>query len=139
VYLVYIDCGLLGCDVVCCLVLSARKLNGRVLKGRRRHRVNDTMGLENIGPVLETFLRTSDLIVRSEFLTAVRMMIFFWAVMPCRLVGRYQRSSPEDGDSMFPRNMTGAVHRTLNLYDTARTITLTVAFQFVQRTKKANK
>jgi hypothetical protein len=51
--------------------------------------------------------------VRYEVLTAVRiMLLFFWVVTPCRLVGRYQRLgetycfhfqsstfSPEDGDT----------------------------------------
>jgi hypothetical protein len=27
--------------------------------------------------------------------------VLFWVVAPCELVGRYQRFSPEDGDSMF--------------------------------------
>jgi hypothetical protein len=45
--------------------------------------------------------------VRYEVLTAVRMsMLFSWIMTPCRLVGRYQRFfSPEDGDSIFLRNV----------------------------------
>jgi hypothetical protein len=62
-------------------------------------------------------------VIRFEVLTAVRMMmLFFWVLAPCRLVGRCQRFgehtvsifipedgdnifSPEDGDSMFLRNV----------------------------------
>jgi hypothetical protein len=44
--------------------------------------------------------------VRFEIFTAVSMMLLFWALAPCRLGGRYWRAfSPEDGDSMFLRNI----------------------------------
>jgi hypothetical protein len=40
--------------------------------------------------------------VRFEVFMAVRMtMLFFWDVMPCRLAGLH----PEDGDSMYLRNV----------------------------------
>jgi hypothetical protein len=41
--------------------------------------------------------------MRSEVLTAVKMLIF-WLATPFRLVGR-QDFSPEDGGSMFLRNV----------------------------------
>jgi hypothetical protein len=43
--------------------LSAGEMNSYGLKGGRRYRVSDTMGVENVGPVLAQFLRTSDMIV----------------------------------------------------------------------------
>jgi hypothetical protein len=47
--------------------------------------------------------------VRFEVFTAVRMVMFFWVLAPCKLVDRCQRFgeiySPEDGDSMFLRNV----------------------------------
>lgn len=37
--------------------------------------------------------------VRFEVLTAVRMPIFLWAVIPCRPASDYCQGSPEDRDS----------------------------------------
>jgi hypothetical protein len=47
---------------------------------------------------------------RFEIFTAVRMMMFFWVLTPCRLVGKSQRLhlqdfSTEEGGSMFLRNV----------------------------------
>jgi hypothetical protein len=41
-------------------IQPATDMNGRGVKDRRGYRVSDTMGLENVGPVLAPFLRTSD-------------------------------------------------------------------------------
>jgi hypothetical protein len=45
------------------------------------------------------------LVLRFEVFMAVRMMMFFWVLAPCRLVGRCQHFGEtyclEDGDSMF--------------------------------------
>jgi hypothetical protein len=52
--------------------------------------------------------------MRYEDLTAVKMPIFvFWVVTPCGLVGLYFQVgifSPEDGGSMFLRNVYLQVH-----------------------------
>jgi hypothetical protein len=42
-----------------------------------------------------------DYYVRFEVLTAVKMMMFFWDVMPCELIGRHHCFSPEDRGSIF--------------------------------------
>jgi hypothetical protein len=53
--------------------------------------------------------------VRFEVFIAVRMMMmFFWVLVPCRLISRYKRfgetyclhlqGCPEDGDRMFLQN-----------------------------------
>jgi hypothetical protein len=48
---------------------------------------------------------------RLEVLTTVKMsMLVFWAVTPCRLVDRYQRFSPEDGDYVSPKRCCLQVH-----------------------------
>jgi hypothetical protein len=42
--------------------------------------------------------------VRFDVLTALRMtMLFFQALIPCRLAGRFHCFIPEDGGSMFLR------------------------------------
>jgi hypothetical protein len=48
--------------------------------------------------------------VKLEVFTAVRMMMFFWVLGPCKLVCRCQRfgethNLSEDGDNMFLRNV----------------------------------
>jgi hypothetical protein len=43
---------------------------------------------------------------KTEVLTAVQMLtLVFWVVTPCGLVWRYHSFSPEDGGSMFLRNV----------------------------------
>jgi hypothetical protein len=61
--------------------------------------------------VFRTLFSDTLICVRFEVLKAARMMMIFWVLVPCRLVGRCHRFgdtyclyfSPEDGDSMFFR------------------------------------
>jgi hypothetical protein len=48
--------------------------------------------------------KTVDISMRFEVLRAVRMKMFS-VVTPCTLIGRYQRVSPEDGDTMLLQNV----------------------------------
>jgi hypothetical protein len=57
------------------------------------------------------FPKTLQVRIRFFILTAVKMTLFFWVVMLCELIGRYQyfgetycptpHFSPEDEDSLF--------------------------------------
>jgi hypothetical protein len=56
-------------------------------------------------------LHYQEFYIKSEVLTTVKMMLLFWVVTPCGLVGRHQRFgetyflSTEDGGSTFLRNV----------------------------------
>jgi hypothetical protein len=51
----------IGCNICICIV-SARQMSSRGLRDWRGYRAGDIMGIENVGPALARFLRSSDMI-----------------------------------------------------------------------------